>query len=262
MKIFIITMDDPVFTRGFIKEIIEHRSHDIVGLAVSKGGRMKIGKQRSKIIYALSLMLIMGLPFFIENSIKTIVFKLKKTLHKAHLTTSPSITSIAEKHGIKTWSTNSPNSDEFKNILKDLKPDVIISQSQHILKKELLSIPTIGVLNRHNALLPKNRGRLTPFWVLFRKEKESGVSIHFVNEEIDAGEIVVQERFEIETNETFESLVKKNYQYAGKAMLKALTILEEGKKDFIENNETEATYNTVPSFKDARQFRWNKMTGK
>jgi methionyl-tRNA formyltransferase len=54
----------------------------------------------------------------------------------------------------------------------------------------LLSIKAralIGVINRHNALLPKNRGRLTPFWVLYKGEKETGVSIHFIDEGIDSG---------------------------------------------------------------------------
>lgn len=70
--------------------------------------------------------------------------------------------------------------------------DLIINQNQNILKKELLSIPKIGVINRHNALLPKNMGRLTPFWVLYKGEKVSGVSIHFVTEELNAGDIIVQ----------------------------------------------------------------------
>ena len=43
----------------------------------------------------------------------------------------------------------------------------------------------------------QKRGRLTPFWVLFKKEKYSGVSIHFVNEEIDSGPIIVQEKYKL-----------------------------------------------------------------
>ena len=50
MRIFICTMDDPVYTLPFIKEIIRARKKDIIGLAVSKGDRLTIGKNRSKII--------------------------------------------------------------------------------------------------------------------------------------------------------------------------------------------------------------------
>ena len=46
MKIYIITMEDPVFTLDFFKDIIRHRSKDIAGIAIAKGGRLKSGKNR------------------------------------------------------------------------------------------------------------------------------------------------------------------------------------------------------------------------
>src|SRR6056297_3998910 len=61
---------------------------------------------------------------------------------------------------------------------------------------------------RSGDLLPKNRGRLTPFWVLYKGEKETGVSIHFVTEGIDAGEIIVQKKFPITSKDTFNTIVK------------------------------------------------------
>ena len=84
--------------------------------------------------------------------------------------------------GIKTFEIENPNSKKFLNEPRKLDPDIIINQSQSIIKEGLLQVPKIGVINRHNALLPKNRGRLTPFWVLYKGEKETGVSIHFVDE--------------------------------------------------------------------------------
>ena len=112
------------------------------------------------------------------------------------------------------------------NYLDSLNIDIIINQSQSIIKKQLLKIPRIGIINRHNALLPKNRGRLTPFWVLFNKEKETGVSIHFVDEGIDSGDIIIQKKFDIENKDNFNSIVKKNYDFASIAIIEALKILE------------------------------------
>lgn len=100
--------------------------------------------------------------------------------------------------------------------------DVIINQSQNILKDEILSIPRIGVINRHNSLLPKNRGRLTPFWVLYKGKKETGISIHFVTKQLDAGDITVQKRFPNEKKDNFNTIVKKNYELAPIDMLVAL----------------------------------------
>jgi len=259
MKIFIITMDDPIQTRSFIKHIIDNKCDSIVGLAMSKGDRLTIGKNRSKVVYLFSLLLIMGLPAFLKNVLVSVFDRMKKKLSKTGLVNNPSILEYAKELGIEVFDIKTPNSKSFQKQLIALKPDIIINQSQSIIKKKLLDIPKIGVINRHNALLPKNRGRLTPFWVLYNGEKTTGVSIHFVTEEIDAGDIIVQEQYSITKRETFNSLVKKNYQIAPKAMLKALEILESGENEFILNDDNMATYNTIPTFKEALNFRL-KMT--
>jgi len=257
MRIFIITMEDPVYTLPFIKEIILNRQKDIVGLAVAKGNRLTIGGKRSKLTYLFSLLLIMGFLHFMKFSFKTLSFKVKLYLSRyLKSINSPSILEFAKNRKIPIWKIKFPNNKLFLKQLKIIKPDIIINQSQSFLRKPLLKIPSIGVINRHNALLPKNRGRLTPFWVLYKKEKETGVSIHFVEESLDSGNIIVQEKFEVTPNETFASLVKKNYDIAPKAMLKALNKLEKSNYKLIHNEGTKATYNTIPTFKEALTFRW------
>jgi len=253
-------MDDPVYTLPFIKEIIQTRRKDVVGVAVSKGDRLTIGKKRSKLVYLLSLLLIMGPVHFFIYSFKEISFKIwKKLSAKFAFIKSPSILQFAQDQGIVSFNVKTVNSKIFLEKLRDLKPDVIINQAQNILKKDFLSIPKIGVINRHNALLPKNRGRLTPFWVLYKGEKETGISIHFVEEGIDSGDIIVQKRFKVEAKDTFNSIVKKNYQIAPKAILEALDALESGNYELITNKNEEATYNTVPTFVDAWRYRRNRM---
>jgi methionyl-tRNA formyltransferase len=259
MKIFIITMDDPVQTRNFIRQIIDQRKDDIIGLAVPKGNRMTIGKKRSKLLYLISLLLIMGLPAFIKNSWLTLTDKIQKKLSRKGLAKDPSIQAYAKSQGIPVWDIKTPNSKKFREELKAIEPDVIINQSQSIIKKDLLDIPKIGVLNRHNALLPKNRGRLTPFWVLYKNEQHTGVSIHFVEEGIDSGNIVVQKKFPITSKDTFTSIVKTNYKIAPKAMIEAINILEKGNYTLIENDDNQATYNTVPTLKVAWKYRLRRI---
>lgn len=259
MRIFIITMDDPVQTHQFIRYIIDEKKDEIVGLAVSKGDRLRIGKKRSKVAYLFSLFLIMGLEYFSANALTTLWFKIRKKAHAWGMAKNPSIGAYAEEQGIPTWYIKTPNSRSFQAELRGLDIDIIINQSQSIIKKALLEIPKIGVINRHNALLPKNRGRLTPFWVLYKGEPESGVSIHFVTEGIDAGEIIVQKRFKVDSKETFKSLVTKNYQIAPQAMIEALEKLKKGDNHFLPNSDQEATYNTVPTFKEAWRYRRNRI---
>ena len=248
-------MDDPIQTYQFIKDIIDAKKDKIVGLAIPKGNRLTISKGKSKYTYLLSLLLIMGPWSFFSSSFRTIVFKIKMKLHKLGLGKSPSIAAYAEKNNIPIQYITTPNGKKFREHLETLDLDIIINQSQNIIKKDLLNIPKIGVLNRHNALLPKNRGRLTPFWVVFKGEKETGVSIHFVEEGIDSGDIIVQKRFKVEKRDGFNSVVKKNYEIASKAMIEAIDLLENGQTKFQSNEDSEATYNTTPTFNEAWSYR-------
>lgn len=256
MKIHILTMEEPLYTLHFIEEIIDARHGDITGITIAKGGRLKIGKKRSKTSYITSLLLIMGPLFFTRNVLKTLSFKAQK---KIPFLKETGLRAIAEKYNIPVDYTGNPDSKEYLDKLKEVDPDVLINQSQFIIKKELLDIPKMGVLNRHNALLPKNRGRLTPFWVLYKKENETGVSIHLVDEGIDSGPIVVQKKFTISEKDTFKTVVEKNYELASGAILEALDLLENGYADFIENKDEEATYNPVPTLKQAFEFRKRRM---
>ena len=249
-------MEDPLYTVDFIKEIIRARERDIVGLTIAKGGRLKIGPKKSKIAYLFSLFLIMGIPSFTNYVGQTLWYNAKKRLSPSGSTT---LVGFAKQHGIPVDYTDNPNSSEYLDRLRAKAPDVIINQSQFIIKKDLLSLAPLGMLNRHNALLPKNRGRLTPFWVLYRGEKKTGVSIHFLDEGIDSGEVVVQKKFSVEPGESFRSLVRKNYYWAPKAMLEALDKLDRGDTGFLPNPDDQATYNTVPTLSQAWEYRKRKL---
>ena len=248
-------MDDPIQTYRFIKEIIDAKKDEIVGLAVPKGNRLTLSKGKSKITYIFSLLLIMGPWHFFITSFKTLIFKIKKKLFLFGIGKNPSISAYAESNKIPTKIITTPNSKKFREYLQTLNLDIIINQSQNIIKKELLNIPKIGVLNRHNAILPKNRGRLTPFWVIFKNEKETGVSIHFVDEGIDSGDILIQKKYEVTKHDNFNTIVEKNYSIASQAMIEALDKLKNGDHNFIKNDDALATYNTTPTFSEALSFR-------
>ncbi|MFA6661099.1 MAG: formyltransferase family protein [Bacilli bacterium] len=257
MKIVLVSMNDPMYTIPFMKDIM-HAFRDEIALVVTvtKGNRMTLSKGKSKIAYLISLFLIMGLCEFFKSAIIQVWFKLRilVSMHVVFVK-SPELTCYAQELGIKAMKIANPNSKCFLDLLEEINPDIIINQSQAILKKRILSLPRIGVLNRHNALLPKNRGRLTPFWVLLHGERHTGVSIHLMVEALDAGPIIVQKKYEIDDKDNFNTLVRKNYQIASKAMIEAITLLADGFDDFIDNNDADATYNSTPTLKDALRYR-------
>ena len=178
-------MDDPIITNKFIKNVVKYKKSTVVGVCISPGGRLKL-YNKSKIEYLFCLFWILGPVRFIENTFKTLSFKLDKFFCRFIGTKSSlSIETFFDRLDVPIFKTKNPNSKDFLRTLESFKPDIIINQSQHILKSELISIPKLGVLNRHNSLLPRHKGRITPFWVLYNQDPETGVSIHFVNDEID-----------------------------------------------------------------------------
>ena len=102
----------------FIKDIIDAKKSEIVGLAVPKGNRLTLSKGKSKIAYLFSLLLIMGPYHFLRNSFITLFHKIKKKLSKWNLISDPSIAGYANKQGIPTRFITTPNSKKFRQYLE------------------------------------------------------------------------------------------------------------------------------------------------
>lgn len=256
MKIFITTMDEQFYINPFITKILKSKKENIIGLATSKGTRITTKRGRVDISYAIILCVIMGLRNCFKKVFYSIIFKIKRKLSRfVPFIKSPSIIQTAKDLGIPTWEVESINDDKFIKTLETLKPDVIINQAQEILSERFINIPPKGVLNRHASLLPKNRGRLTPFWVLLNQEKETGVSIHFVTPKIDQGDIIAQQRIIVDEQDDFLSLVQKGYDVAADLMLEALEKIENGKYNVIFNDPEKANYNSIPTLEEALRYK-------
>ena len=270
LTIFITASDEPLVVNGFIEEIIKAKGSQIIGIGFVNGrstiphvsGKGKNRKKSNSIIRkasnVLSLVLIFGVVNAIKNAAKILYFQFSKAAHKfIHFYPTKSIEYIAKKYGVPLNTFSTVSDKELIDLLRNLKPDVIINQAPGILRESFLDTASIGVLNRHNALLPKNRGRFSPFWALYKQEQYTGVTIHFVVKELDAGRIIVQKRIKISEDETVSSLVKKCYSIAPSAMIEALEKLEAGEYELLLNSDEEATYNTNPTLEQVLEL-WRR----
>ncbi len=97
----------------------------------------------------------------------------------------------------------------FLNKMRQLKPDYILAMFfRHILPKELLDIPTFGGINMHPSYLPYNRGSSGPSWSII-EGTGPGITLHFMNEEVDAGDIIAQKEIKADFTDNGESLHQK-----------------------------------------------------
>ena len=98
---------------------------------------------------------------------------------------------------------------EGVELLRSLEPDYIVCvHFPYIVPPEVLSIPKIGVVNLHPAYLPYNRGWHTPSWAIL-EGTPYGATLHFMSEEVDAGDIIHQKPIDVRPEDTADSLYRR-----------------------------------------------------
>ena len=117
-----------------------------------------------------------------------------------------------QKFDCPVYYTIGTNSSTTYSILDDISPDILVLGQTGIVGRKVLSIPTLGTLNAHPAILPYYRGIDCARWAIFNEEYDKiGVSVHWVNEWIDMGEIITTRKYNIVPNETLDSLNENLY---------------------------------------------------
>ncbi|MCH8879340.1 MAG: polysaccharide deacetylase family protein, partial [Planctomycetes bacterium] len=112
--------------------------------------------------------------------------------------------------------------------IANLNPWLGIALSAPILKPQVFAIPQRGTLNLHKSLLPNYRGMPPGFWELHDGTSESGVSVHWVDEELDTGSIVCQKTLEIPAYATCAGLSARLDALSHEVLLEALRHIEVG----------------------------------
>ena len=147
---------------------------------------------------------------------------------------------LAEEWNIPVFQPVRVRTPEAVERLREEKADlIVVAAFGQILSKEILDLPPYGCVNVHTSLLPMYRGAAPIQWVILNGEKYSGVTIMKMDEGLDTGPILLQEKLELDPRETGESLYEKLSQtgeslyeklsrMGGKLLLKAIEGLEAG----------------------------------
>lgn len=246
MNIVIITQDEPFYLAENLEYLIEKLpAHSkIVGCVVndvSPFGKKETFLQKAKKTYD-----VFGLKFFVHYALKFIGSKFDK---------SKRINTVLERHGIDKIVLEKPiNQPESVATIKGYKPDLLVSiLGNQIFKSPIINLAPKGCLNLHTALLPKYRGLMPTFWVMKNNERYTGVSVFFVDEGIDSGPIVMQEKVEI-GNKTQEELIKYTKKLGMEAIAKAVDLIEKDEVVLIENDDSQKSYYSFPTREDVREF--------
>jgi len=247
MRIVLITQDDPFYLPENLDFFLGNLPDDteVVGCVVTRVS--PFGKKESFLEKARRTYAIFGLRFFLSYGFDYLVSRLP---HRRNMR------DVLKRHGVGEVSiTGSLNTPESLERLRSLSPDLLISiAGNEIFRKPLIELAPKGCLNLHTALLPKYRGLMPSFWVLKNGEKETGVSVFFVDEGIDSGPILVQERINIGTM-TQKDLIRHSKAVGMRAIIKAVAKIRDGDTKTLPNEDSESTYFRFPSKTDVREFR-------
>ncbi len=150
------------------------------------------------------------------------------------------------------------NNPEFSSWLRSLKAEiaVVVAYGQ-ILPGDILDVPKFGFINLHASLLPKYRGAAPVQWALLNGEKETGVTIMQIDQRLDAGEIIRQEKIAIEEEDNAETLAHRLFAVGKEVLLQAIREIETGKAELRAQVESEATF--APALtKESGELDWRK----
>jgi methionyl-tRNA formyltransferase len=139
-----------------------------------------------------------------------------------------------------------------------LKPDLIVVAAYgQILTKDILHLPKYGCLNIHASLLPKYRGASPIHAAIAANEKQSGVTIMWMDEGLDTGDILLQEAVSLRRHETAETLHDRLAKLGVTALVKAIPLVETGNAPRIKQDKAKATV-TKKLKKEDGHINWDR----
>ena len=153
---------------------------------------------------------------------------------------------------------SSPNDPDCIRQLKELNADIgVVASYNSKFSLEFLNTTKMGYINSHPSLLPNYRGACPYFHIINNGEKESGITLHLMDENFDTGNIVYQEKFEVLPNETMGTIFNRTTYMISDAMIRVLSEIE--KNGCVKSKPQPKLDSYIDAYKVDGNFRirWN-----
>ena len=241
MRVVFLTTDDPIYLPAFFDRVLGRRTGE--GDRVYVVPPLYRGQNRRTAAWRYYRTF--GLGATITLARKILQAKLSRR----------SVSAVCELHRIPCEDIVDVNAEEFLGKLAALRPDLVVSVScPQIFKRDLIELPAKGCLNVHGALLPDYRGVMPSFWMLANGETQAGVSVHFVDERIDAGELCGQRIFGIEAEDTLDEFLQRSKRVAADLLVETLERVESGAVERRPIDLAEGSYYSWPDRQAVERF--------
>lgn len=194
----------------------------------------------------------MGTPDFAVPSLKVLVeagheicgvfTQPDKPKNRGMKLQQPPVKEYAVSAGLTVFQPVKMRDGEALEILRTLNPDLIaVAAYGKILPVDILELPRLGCINVHSSLLPKYRGAAPINWAILNGEDETGVTIMYMAEGMDTGDILAQAQTPIDLDENAAQLFDRLADMGAELLVDTVAALEAGKVHPIPQNEAQAT---------------------
>ena len=184
--------------------------------------------------------------------------------HHDVLQASP-VKKFALEKGIPVLQPEKLRDEAFLAELKALKPDLQIVVAFRMLPQVVWALPPLGTFNLHAALLPQYRGAAPINWSIINGDTETGITTFFLDEQIDTGRIILQERTPIALEDNAEDVHDKLMMQGAELVIKTVRLIESGEAKATDQSQfmTDEPLRPAPKiFKDTCQIKWQELTVK
>jgi methionyl-tRNA formyltransferase len=176
-----------------------------------------------------------------------------KPAGRSRALTAPPVKEIALEEKIPCFQPATPKNEEFIDTITAMQPDIsIVVAYGHILPKRVIDIPRLGTLNIHASLLPLLRGAAPIQAAIRQGMKQTGVTIMRMVPALDAGPIILTAAIPVLDDETYGELQNRLAELGALTLIEALALIDIGKGEEVEQDNSLATYAPKVTRDDAR----------
>lgn len=178
-----------------------------------------------------------------EYEIVGVVTQPDRPVGRKQIITPPPVKVTALEYGIPVFQPEKLRDEKALQEILELAPDLVVTCAYgQILPKKLLEYPKYGCINVHASLLPELRGGAPIHHAIIQGKKETGITIMYMVEKLDAGDILSQVRVPIDERDTAGTLHDKLSEAGAKLLSETLPKLLRGEITPLKQNDEEATY--------------------
>lgn len=153
----------------------------------------------------------------------------------------PVLMQMSEECKIPIEISNNINSEDFHSKIKPYDVDLFVSMSfNQIFKLNTINIPRYKTINCHAGKLPFYRGRNILNWALINDEEEFGITVHYVDEGIDTGDIILQKTYPITDDDNYATLLNRAYDGCADVLYEAIKQIQNGEVKPIKQTTIDA----------------------